>query len=689
MNGAFNRPWSGAAIRRRSLLVFLVAGPTAFATLAMVDLLPGRGSFLEPALTVLFALLFAWISFGCWTALLGFRALLRRCDRFAVIGDETAPRRSPAPRTAVVVPVCNEDVDRFMAGVQATYESLQKTGRLADFDFFILSDTGDPDLWVREELAWAALCRATGGAGRIFYRRRRVNLKRKSGNIADFCRRWGRGYRYMVVLDSDSVMAGSALVRLVDAMERHPAVGILQTVPVAVGRETLLARVQQFAARVYSPLFAAGLHWWQLGDSQFWGHNAILRVAPFMRHCSLPRLPGEAPFGGDILSHDFVESAFMRRAGWEVWLACGLGGSYEETPPTLLAELGRDRRWCQGNFQHLRLLPLEGLAATHRALFLNGVMSYLSAPLWFLFLLLSTALAVREALVPPTYFPEGLTLFPAWHRTSRWGDALLGTTAAVLFLPKICGVLYILLRGDPRRFGGAVRLGISVLGEIVFSALLAPVRMFFHSKFVLLTLLRRPVGWGGQQRDDGGTSWGEGVRFHGGGAALALLWGAAAWLYDPSFFAWMAPVLTPLAASVFLSVWSSRASLGRTCRRLGLFLIPEEVDPPPEIGRVQHLLAASSAAVSPAELDGFARAVIDPAAHRLHLSMARSRRRLAPPIAARRREMQAKALAHGPSRLSRREKLSLLYDPERLAELHRRIWALPPERFRKVSGLEG
>ncbi len=586
MNKPSGRPWAGAAIRRRALLALLILGPTAIATHTLAGLLPNRGgSALEMALAVLFALLFAWICLGCWTALLGFCVLLRRCDRFAVIGPGAAPQPLASAPTAVLMPVCNEEVNRFIAGLRATYESLQKTGRLSEFHFFILSDTGDPDAWVREELAWAGLCRLVGGQGRIFYRRRRINLKRKSGNIADFCRRWGHRYQYMIVLDSDSVMAGATLVRLVEAMERRPEIGILQTLPVAVGRETLLARVQQFAGRLYGPLFAAGLHYWQLGDSQFWGHNAIIRLAPFMRHCGLPRLPGRPPLGGDILSHDFVESALMRRAGWEVWLAGNLGGSYEETPPTLLAELKRDRRWCQGNLQHLRLFLTKGLASAHRFLFLNGVMSYASACLWFLFLILSTAVAIREAIVPPNYFPEGLSLFPVWPLYPRWAAALLGSTALVLFLPKLCSFLFVLLRGEAHRFGGVLRLGLSMVGEILFSTLLAPVRMLFHSRFVLLTLLGRPVGWGSQQRDDSGTSWGEALRFHGGGAVLALAWGGLAWIINPAFCGWLSPVLGALVGSLFLSVWSSRAALGRACRRLGLFLIPEEMEPPPELRR--------------------------------------------------------------------------------------------------------
>src|SRR6185369_2030818 len=212
--------------------------------------------------------------------------------------------------------------------------------------------TAAPATIVREEQAWLDWCRDVDGFGRIFYRRRRVRLRRKSGNVADFCRRWGARYPYMVMLDADSVMNGDTLARLVELMDQHPGVGIIQTVPVAVSRRSLFARVAQFASAAYAPMFSAGLHFWQLGDGQYWGHNAIIRTAPFMKHCALARLPGKPPLGGEILSHDFVEAALMGRAGWTTWLAYDLGGSWEEVPSTLLEEMNRDRRWCQGNLQH-------------------------------------------------------------------------------------------------------------------------------------------------------------------------------------------------------------------------------------------------------------------------------------------------------------------------------------------------
>jgi membrane glycosyltransferase len=660
----------------------------------MAEVLPHRGTtYLEFIVIVVFAVLFAWISIGFWEAMAGLFTLLRRYDRFSMTldGHPTLSLEGTDARTAVLFPIANEDVGRVFAGLRATYESLAETGQLAHFDLFILSDSSDPDKWVEEEVAWADTCRSLRAANRIFYRRRRVNLKRKSGNISDFCRRWGKNYRYMVVMDADSVMKGTTLVRMVLSMERHTRVGILQTAPLAVNRETLIARTQQFANHVYGSMFAAGLHYIQLGDSHFWGHNAILRVAPFMEHCSLPQLPGKPPRGGYILSHDFVEAAFMRRGGWEVWLAHNLEGSYEEVPPTLLEELKRDRRWCQGNLQHIRLLFTKGLFSAHRALFLHGAMSYGSSLLWVLFLAFSSAEAIAETFRKPVYFPAGRALhpeWPVWH--PQWAFTLLATTAVILFMPKLVSALLIILRkGQAKRFGGAFRLLASLGLEVLLSALLAPMRMLFHSKFVFVTLLGRQVGWGPQQRSDLGTSWREAFRFHSAGVILALVWGAALFVFNRSFFWWNTPVLIPLVLSIPLSVWSSRSSVGKPLRKLGLLLIPEETERPKELCALDRILLqeeASSPLLIPKE-QGFERAVVDPRIHAFHLCLLGKTGRLTEKIELRRRSLVEKALSQGPWRLSAKEKRELLCDPDRLHELHQRVWEVYDKKLEKEWGL--
>lgn len=686
-----DKPWQHAAQVRRIVLLALILITSVIASSHMADILPHRGSTrIELAIVIVFATLFAWISIGFWEAMAGLYTLARRVDRFSITlgieGDLSLD--GSGARTAILIPVANEEAERVFAGITATYLSLKKTGQIGHFDFFVLSDSSDPDRWVEEEIAWAETCRSLQAFNRIFYRRRRVNLKRKSGNIADFCRRWGKNYRYMIVLDADSVMAGHTLVRMVQAMERHPKLGILQTAPLAVNRETLIARTQQFANHVYSSMFAAGLHFIQLGDSHFWGHNAILRVEPFMRHCGLPELPGKPPRGGFIMSHDFVEAAFMRRGGWEVWLAYDLGGSYEEVPPTLLEELKRDRRWCQGNLQHIRIAFAKGLLSAHRALFLHGAMSYGSSLLWFVFITLSTVAAITEAFRTPVYFSQDRALFPdwpVWH--PQWALTLLGTTAVILFMPKLFSVLLILLKkGQVAQYGGRVRLLLSMGIEVFLSALFAPVRMLFHSKFVFITLLGRQVSWGPQQRSDLGTPWLEAIRFHGFGTLLAIVWAATLFVLNRSFFWWNSPIFIPVILSIPLSVWSSRASVGRSFRRLGLLLIPEEVNQPPELQSLERSLASEPRNfASSLHAGGFVKAVVHPLVNALHLALLRNKpRNITQAIASGRSGLLEKALSQGPPALSPKEKRIILYDPLMLRELHQRVWETPDDRIARL-----
>jgi membrane glycosyltransferase len=691
-------PWVRVARRRRLLFLVLVLIPSIVASGFMVNVLPHQGgTWLEVAIVVFFGALFGWISIGFWTALLGFVILVRRRDRFAITnldGDAEAPFQ-PQGRTAIVMPICEEPVERVFAGLKAIYRSLERTGNLAHFDFFVLSDSNNPGTFAREEEAWAEWCRAAGGFGRIFYRRRRVRLERKSGNVADFCRRWGRLYRYMIMLDADSIMTGDTVVRLVRMMEKNPQAGMIQTSPVAVNRRSLFARVQQFATRVYGPMFAAGLHYWQLGDGQYWGHNTVIRIAPFMDHCGLPRLPGKPPLGGEIMSHDFVEAALMGRGGWTLWLAYDLGGSYEEVPSTLLEEMNRHRRWCQGNLQHLRLLFTEGLFGAHRALFLNGVLSYVSALLWFGFLSLSTAAAVINALVEPDYFPHGPSLFPEWPIwRPDWAFALLAVTAMILFLPKVLSVLMIIVKTrNAREFGGGARLTLSMVLEILISSLFAPISMVFHSRFVVANLLGRTVAWRSQGREDNETGWDEALRHHGFDTIFASAWGASLYWLNPDYFWWVTPIIIALILSVPVSVLASRVSLGNRTRRWKLFLTPEESNPPPELRDLAHDLEIHEAAEArrPApDGDGFVRAVVDPYVNALHRALLRAPRSVKASIRARRDRLLERAVADGPGRLDIQERKLLLSDPRLTSALHARVWELADaERARRWGRTAG
>jgi membrane glycosyltransferase len=483
-------------------------------------------------------------------------------------------------RTAIVMPICNEHVATVFAGLRAACESLAATGALALFDFYVLSDTRDERILAEEYDSWIRLREALGDqrskdstkdmAGRIFYRVRQRRGKRKAGNLADFCRRWGRNYRYMVVLDADSIMSGDSLVKLVRLMEAHPQAGIIQTVPRACGHATLHARAQQFSSRITGPLFTAGMQYWQLGESHYWGHNAILRTEAFMRHCALATLPGSSALSGEILSHDFVEAALMRRAGYDIWVAQDVEGSYEQVPPNLVAELQRDRRWCQGNLLNARLMAEPGIAPAHRAMFLTGVMSYLSAPLWFAYLLAGTA-----------YW---LCMDPGLDFMDDSVPSLLGYlwlwTAVMLMLPRVLGVTSILMRGEQVQFGGAGKLWLSAALEAALSVLKAPIRMFAHTCFVLAALTGWRIEWQSPPREAHALGYGEATECFIGHSLLTLEWAFLTCLANPAAVVWLLPVFIPLSLAIPLAVATGNIGLGQRLRNWGLLLTPEETQAP-------------------------------------------------------------------------------------------------------------
>ncbi|WP_293779367.1 glucans biosynthesis glucosyltransferase MdoH, partial [uncultured Oxalicibacterium sp.] len=440
-------------------------------------------------------------------------------------------------------------------------------------------------------------------------------------------------------------------------------------------------RIQQFSTRVYGPLFTAGLHYWQLGESHYWGHNAIIRMVPFIRHCGLALLPGKGTFSGEILSHDFIEAALMRRAGWKVWIAYDLDGSYEEMPPNLLDELKRDRRWCQGNLMNFRLFMSRGMHSVHRAVFVTGVLAYLSAPLWFLFLILSTALLAQHTLTDPTYFTEPWQLFPTWP---QWHPekamALFSATVTLLFLPKLLSVILIAFQGA-KHFGGRFKLFVSMLIEMLFSMLLAPVRMLFHTHFVIAAFMGWALRWKSPPREDAETTPGEAFRHHGFHTLLGLAWGGAVFWLNPTFLPWLLPIVGSLVIAIPVSIYSSKVSNGLRFRRARLFLIPEEDVPPIELTETARYVKEAHM------LPDFIRAVVEPqfnalvcATGKLHPRRSLRARKL-------REEMVQAALVKGPSGLSDVQKNKLLADPVYLSRLHLAVWTSPdahPHWFRDV-----
>jgi membrane glycosyltransferase len=664
---------------------------TGLVSLLFADLLWRTGwSAARTVLLVLFVILFLFAAIGCVHGVFGF--FLRTFGDKRRITDlkNYRDQNIDGISTAVVFPIYNEDAVRVYEGLRATYESLEKTGQLERFDFFILSDSTDPDKWVEEERRWFDLIRELDALGKIYYRRRLDNENRKSGNVRDFLNTWGRRYRYFMVCDADSVMRGETLVDLVKLMEAHPTVGLIQTVPALVNAESLFGRIQQFANRLYAPVFIAGLNYWALDLGNYWGHNAIIRTEPFMQFCDLPQLPGRKPFGGQILSHDFVEAALMSRANWEVWFAYDLEGSYEEAPQAMIENAQRERRWCQGNLQHSLVLFAKGLRGVSRLHLILGICGYLAGPLWLAFLVTFNWIYWYQKYTGLSDIPVRAHVI----NLSGTAHALLIFTICmvVIMLPKFLALID-LANDWPRRklFGGLSRATLGVVGETVFSTLHAPLLMLWHTRFVVTNFLGISVGWAAQKRDADGTSWLFAFQRHWGHTLIGIIWGAFMWWLEPTLFWWFTPVLAGMALSIPLSVLTSRKNLGARARSLGLFLTPEETKLPQELLSLRshmkiHELTSGNSTRGPHA--GLAEAVLDPYVNAIHVSLLREKQ-LNPVYAEqlsklgvggeRVQTLGEKLLVEGPDKLSPAERLLVMADQRAMVWLHQQAWQRPGE----------
>ena len=579
----------------------------------------GGITLLELLILAMFVSLFAWIALAFFTSLVGFFSVLRGRPGLDIDpGPELPDLQS---RTALLMPVYNEVPTRVMAGLQVIHESLVDTGQRDRFDIFILSDTTDADAWIAEEAAFLALRKRVGSKG-LYYRRRAKNFERKAGNIAEWVGRFGGAYPQMLILDADSVMTGAAIVKLVGAMERHPAIGLIQSLPLIVGGRSLFARMQQFAGRVYGPLIAHGITFWHGAEGNYWGHNAVIRTRAFADAAGLPTLPGRKPFGGHILSHDFVEAALLRRAGWGIHMVPGLPGSYEEGPTSLPDMAVRDRRWCQGNLQHLAVLPGRGLHWVSRMHLLMGVGSYITAPIWLLFLIAGITLSLQARFLPPDYFPQGRSLFPTWPVIdpvrSMW---LFVGTMGVLLVPKLFAWIALLFDPEARRgCGGAVAALASIVCETLISGLLAPITMLRQSRDIVSIIAGRDGGWQPQRRDGGGLLLSDLVAQYWAATLFGAFMGLAAFLVSPSLSLWMLPVWVGLVLAVPSVGVSAGQTAGSWLRAVRLLAIPEERTPPPVLVRRMQVMQALLSETPP-EPNAMRRLLADPALLDEHLRM--------------------------------------------------------------------
>lgn len=657
-----------------------------FATALFGDWLARTG--MTPAkwtLLLLYCILTTGLAFGFCQALFGFIVVMRRRDRLNILSSlphsktEDIVISSPV---ALLFPIYNEDPARFFSGIEAMYDSLEEAGKIEHFTFFVLSDSTDRNRWIEEERHWLQLTRKRNAKTKIIYRHRTSNINQKSGNVSDFCRRWGRHFDHMICFDADSLMSAECIIKLVALMEANPSVGIIQTAPRLTGAKTLFARFQQFANRIHGEISSAGLNFWQQGNGNYWGHNAIIRLRPFIEKCALPELPGKSALGGRVLSHDFVEAALMRKAGYEVWLAYDMEESYEELPQTLLDFAQRDRRWCQGNLQHSWIASFGSIPFLSRIHMLNGIYAYLAAPLWLVFITVSTLIAYSWENSALTLLPRPELFFFSPGSLGLHGLSILGVTLALIFLPKLFTAFRVIVdRSFRAKFGGGFNALSSILGEVIFFTLLAPSLMLFHSAFVLAAITGQRVTWNSQNRGLSYTAWKSAFAAHLGQTFVGLLWAVLAWMISPTLFLWLSPVLLGWLLSIPLSVTSSHDDFANWLKSHRFLAVPDEVLETAIFKKLSVAEGGQPKVSVPIQAlrDDFAllQTILDPYILSLHLHFLPRRRNQTIETSEQLRNLGWRLMAEGANALSAAEKNRILNDPTVLSQLHQEIWTAP------------
>ena len=661
--------WRKLAVFLPSLLLTVWVSLEMYKVLAISSL-----TLLEWALLVVFVINVSWICFAFVNASVGFAACLHGLWHRRTSADD---HDVSGTRTVIVFPVYNESVETVFATVLATANSLKDAP--GQYECFILSDTNKPDIALLEEAGYSEIDRRAPSEVPIRYRRRTINAHRKAGNIRDFVTRWGGRYDYMIVYDADSYMESDTIVKLVQAIDQAPRTGLVQTIPQLVGASTLFGRAQQFASALYGPVLGHGIAWWSQKEGNFWGHNAIIRVRALADAAGLPTLPGLPPIGGSILSHDFVEAALLRRAGWNVEIRADLGGSFEEGPPTIIDLVVRDRRWCQGNIQHMAvLLKTRKLAWTSRFHLITGIFSYLASPVWLLFITIGMLLSLQNSFLVPSYFGEGASLFPQWPVIdSERALTLFFVTMGILFAPKVYGLLYGLLNREWRQTVGVLRTFAGVVSELAVSVLMAPILMATQTSAVISVFSGRDAGWSPQARSDGRYTWPSIMRHSLFPTILGIVLTIAAIVISPIYAAWLAPATIGMILSAPITYLTSQPIRREANGKALALSTPADIRTPASF-EAAHGERAAFGSLRPQRFAGLIedqdgqfsrRSIVDP-------YWPLDRYEVHPPLAmAKARSDRARSISELDAVLSDPEKMALLNAPAELQEIGLRLVA--------------
>jgi membrane glycosyltransferase len=311
-----------------------------------------------------------------------------------------------------------------------------------------------------------------------------------------------------------------------------------------------------------------GSAWWQADCGPYWGHNAAIRIKPFIEHCELPQLPDHKGAPRHILSHDQVEAVLMRRAGFEVRVIPQEDESWEENPPTLIEYIRRDLRWCEGNLQYIHLLSLPGLKFLSRYQLCIAILMFLSSPAWIALILLSIVLLCL-APTPAAFMHGGL------------GITLLSITLLMWYLPKIAGAVDVMLHANERkRFGGGLRFASSFTLEMTFSLLMTPITWLNHTIFIAGLLFGKKSGWTAQARDDHSVPLAIALRQFWPHTLLGICLTSAVWHTHPTSLPYAMIMLSGLLLAIPIAVLTSWPSVGRLLIRWQLLSLPEEIATP-------------------------------------------------------------------------------------------------------------
>lgn len=589
--------WS--LLARRTLFGILTLSTALAVAYTLARVLGADGfSVVDGLMLLCFTATLPWTIIGFWNAVIGFCVLRLSSDPVRAIVPIAWPAasRMPTTRNAMVVPVYNEDPDMVIRHLESTLDDLAAAGGMKYFEAFLLSDTQEPDLIEQERRLFDALKARSAYRDRLHYRRRSDNAGYKTGNLWEWLGREGHRFDHMIVLDADSVMRGDAVMRLVRLMEANPRLGILQTLVTGLPTLSAFSRVFQFGMRHGMRTYTTGSAWWQGPAGPYWGHNAIIRVSAFMEHCRLPDLPGKAPWGGLVLSHDQVEAALMRRAGYEVRVLPDEFGSYELNPPCLAEFVRRDLRWCQGNLQYVRLIGRAGWHTMGRLQLFLAIMMYVSGPAWLAFMIMGFVQGVLKI--------DGGALW-----SNPWGAVHSGLAVGLLFVmlgmtfaPKIAGMLDALLSAERRRsYGGPGRVLSACFGELFFSVLLSPIMAAIETGFMARMIGGHGLKWKAQARSERGMSLSEAWRRFGPQTVVGIVIFAIFAIEAPGVLPWMVPVAGGLMLAVPFAWITAQRTVGRWLAMTGYAALPEELNPDDVVMRAVPWLAARDRLVAGTE----------------------------------------------------------------------------------------